>query len=237
MSLEGAHVVVCDDEADMRETVGEYLERRGCRVSLAADARALYSVLDQEESVAAVILDVTMPGEDGFTVLKKIRSSHDLAVIMLTASGELIDRVLGLELGADDYLGKPVELRELEARLKTVLRRIRNTKPAVSQSAVSRVGPHALDKDAAQLRDPEGHVIPLTPMEFRTLELFLENRGRVLSRDQLLRLAEERGWEAFDRSIDLRISRLRRKIEPNPSEPTIIRTVRGIGYILDAAQD
>jgi two-component system phosphate regulon response regulator OmpR len=154
---------------------------------------------------------------------------------MLTASSELVDRVVGLELGADDYLGKPFELRELEARIKSVLRRTRGRRDDEGGAGVRRieVGPHRLDVEGAELRGADGRVIPLTPMEFRTLQLFVENRGRVLTRDRLLDLAAERGWDAFDRSVDLRVSRLRRKIEPNPAEPTIIRTVRGIGYILD----
>jgi two-component system phosphate regulon response regulator OmpR len=234
MPNEHACLVVCDDEADLRLTVGEYLRRRGHRVLEAADAAALYALLDATPEVDLVVLDIGMPGEDGLTALGRLRARYGVAVIMLTASSELVDRVVGLELGADDYLGKPFELRELEARIKSVLRRTRARRaPDDARRRGVEVGPHLLDLDGGELRGADGRVIPLTPMELRTLQLFVENRGRILSRDRILDLAAERGWDAFDRSVDLRVSRLRRKIEPNPAEPTIIRTVRGLGYILD----
>lgn len=235
---EQACLVVCDDEADLRVTVGEYLRRRGYHVIEAADAGALYAAMAGSPEVDLVILDIAMPGEDGLAALARLRAGRDVAVIMLTASSGLVDRVVGLELGADDYLGKPFELRELEARIKSVLRRSRARPPPPVAPAGRgvEVGPHRLDIEGAELRGPDGRVIALTPMEFRTLLLFVENRGRVLTRDRLLELAADRGWDAFDRSVDLRVSRLRRKIEPNPAEPTIIRTVRGIGYILDNPQ-
>jgi two-component system phosphate regulon response regulator OmpR len=238
MSGEQACLVVCDDEADIRATVGEYLRRRGYHVIEAAGTAELYAALDDAPGVDLVILDIAMPGEDGLSALARLRAGRDVAVIMLTASSGLVDRVVGLELGADDYLGKPFELRELEARVKSVLRRSRARQaPAAAPPARGvEVGPHRLDIEGAELRGPDGRAIALTPMEFRTLLLFVENRGRVLTRDRLLELAAERGWDAFDRSVDLRVSRLRRKIEPNPAEPTIIRTVRGIGYILDNPQ-
>jgi two-component system phosphate regulon response regulator OmpR len=235
MSADHPCVVICDDEADLRATLGEYLRRRGYAVIEAAHAGALHVALASTPEVDLVILDIAMPGEDGLTALGRLRAGREVAVIMLTASSELVDRVVGLELGADDYLGKPFELRELEARIKSVLRRTRGRRDDEGGAGVRRieVGPHRLDVEGAELRGADGRVIPLTPMEFRTLQLFVENRGRVLTRDRLLDLAAERGWDAFDRSVDLRVSRLRRKIEPNPAEPTIIRTVRGIGYILD----
>lgn len=229
-------VVLCDDEPELRQTVGDYLQRRGYRVIEAADAAALHAVVAATPDVDLVVLDISMPGEDGLSALARLRARHDLAVIMLTGSAGLIDRVVGLELGADDYLGKPFELRELEARIKSVLRRTRARSapvPAVQGQGIP-VGPHRLDLAAAELRRADGSVIRLTPMEYRTLELFIENRGRVVTRDRLLDLASARGWDAFDRSVDLRVSRLRQKIEPNPAEPSLIRTVRGIGYIFDA---
>lgn len=235
MPAEHGLVVICDDEAELRATVGEYLRRRGHQVREAADAAALHALLAEVPGVDLVVLDIEMPGEDGLTTLRRLRAERDIAVIMLTASGGFVDRVVGLELGADDYIGKPFELRELEARIRTVLRRTR-ARPAAGGGAAAQgieIGPHRLDLEAAELRGADGRVIPLTPMEFRTLRLFVENRGRVLSRDRLLDLAAERGWEAFDRSVDLRVSRLRSKIEANPAEPALIRTVRGMGYILD----
>jgi two-component system phosphate regulon response regulator OmpR len=237
MSTDHPCVVICDDEADLRATLGEYLRRRGYTVIEAANAAELHTTVSGTTDVDLVVLDIEMPGEDGLAALGRLRAGHDVAVIMLTASSGLVDRVVGLELGADDYLGKPFELRELEARIKSVLRRTRvrqDSVPAERGRGIE-IGPHRLDLEGAELRGPDGRVIPLTPMEFRTLQLFVENRGRVLTRDRILDLAAERGWEAFDRSVDLRVSRLRRKIEPNPAEPTVIRTVRGIGYILDPA--
>ena len=152
----------------------------------------------------------------------------------LTATAEVVDRILGLEMGADDYLGKPVDLRELEARLKTVLRR-RTSSPAEAETGEieGRIpfGPCTLDLEAAQLFGPEGEEIQITAMEFSLLKVFANNRGRVLNRDQLLEQAHDRDWDPFDRSIDIRISRLRRKIEPNATKPEVIRTVRGIGYV------
>ncbi len=228
-------ILVCDDEEELREMVGEYLERRGFSVVQCTDAPSLRTAMDQHGGrIAAIILDINMPGEDGLSALRALRVEHDTPVIMLTATAEVVDRILGLEMGADDYLGKPVDLRELEARLKTVLRR-RAPPPqaAGAEAATSRIsfGPCTLDLEAALLFDASGAEIPITSMEFSLLKVFARNRGRVLNRDQLLEQAHDRDWDPFDRSIDIRISRLRRKIEPNPSRPEVIRTVRGLGYV------
>ena len=235
MTLDGIRAVVCDDEEDLRKTVGEYLSRKGCNVVLAGNGEELRAALVEDPAIKLVILDIAMPGEDGLTILRWLRQECDIAVIMLTASTDLVDRVVGLELGADDYLGKPVALRELEARIKSVMRRARASEAVkpISPANAIKLGPHYYEPDRALLRDADGIEIQLTPMEIRTLELFVENRGRVMSRERLLEIAEERGWEAFDRSIDLRVSRLRRKIEPDPAEPSIIRTIRGVGYLFD----
>ncbi|MEM7505677.1 MAG: response regulator [Pseudomonadota bacterium] len=230
-----AHILVCDDEQDVREMLSEYLERRGFQVSTAGDGQELRAVLDTR-SVDAIVLDINMPGEDGLSVLRNLRIDNPVPVIMLTATAEVIDRILGLEMGADDYLGKPVDLRELEARLKTVLRR-QAPVPAATEagngSSEARIpfGLCTLDMEAAALYDGDGAEVPITAMEFSLLKVFAENKGRVLNRDQLLDQAHDRDWDPFDRSIDIRISRLRRKIEPNASKPEVIRTVRGLGYI------
>ncbi|MEM1297724.1 MAG: response regulator [Pseudomonadota bacterium] len=228
------HILVCDDEEDVREMVGEYLLRRGFMVSTASDASELREVLE-EKSIDAIVLDINMPGEDGLSALRSLRATNNMPVIMLTATAEVVDRILGLEMGADDYLGKPVDLRELEARLKTVLRRS-TTAPAAEPAdtkAAGKVlfGPCTLDLESALLFGPDGDEIPITAMEFSLLKVFANNRGRVLNRDQLLDQAHDRDWDPFDRSIDIRISRLRRKIEPNAQKPEVIRTVRGIGYV------
>jgi two-component system phosphate regulon response regulator OmpR len=226
------HILVCDDEEDVREMVGEYLLRRGFAVSTAQDANELRKMLE-DPSINAVILDINMPGEDGLSALRSLRAENDLPVIMLTATADVVDRILGLEMGADDYLGKPVDLRELEARLKTVLRRRVAAPAAEAQLAAGKVpfGPCTLDLESALLFGPDGDEIPITAMEFSLLKVFAENQGRVLNRDQLLDQAHDRDWDPFDRSIDIRISRLRRKIEPNAQKPEVIRTVRGLGYI------
>jgi DNA-binding response OmpR family regulator len=232
--MNGAHVLVCDDEADIREMIAEYLGRRGFAVTVAGNAAELRAAL-AEKPVELILLDIAMPGEDGLSVLRGLRAAETrVPVIMLTAAGETVDRILGLEMGADDYLGKPVDLRELEARIKAVLRRAVAPDPALDASRKRwRFGKCLLDIEAAKLFAEDGSEVPLTAMEFALLKLFAENRGRVLNRDQILENAHDRSWDPFDRSIDIRISRIRRKIEVNPEKPVAIRTVRGIGYVYD----
>jgi two-component system phosphate regulon response regulator OmpR len=176
-----------------------------------------------------VLLDVRLPGEDGLALARWLRERHEVAIIMVTAAGEVIDRVVGLEVGADDYIAKPFDLRELLARIKSVLRRSR--KPTAGTSRRVSFGACTLDLDRHQLIGRDGEEIPLTGMEFDLLRAFAEHPNRVLSRDQLLTLTRNREWEPFDRSIDIRIARLRRKIELDPENPKTIKTVRGSGYI------
>lgn len=229
-------ILVCDDEPHLREMVAEYLSERGYGILEAASASDMKSLLESR-TPDLIVLDINMPGTDGLTALRELRSSSEIPVIMLTAASEVIDRVIGLEMGADDYVGKPVDLRELEARIKATLRRQNLVHAEIEQKDRARgtvvFGPCRLDLDGARLFDEGGDEIPLTAMEFSLLRVFVENRGRVLNRDQLLEQAHDKGWEPFDRSIDLRISRLRRKIENNPTKPETIRTVRGIGYVFD----
>ena len=236
MNTERQHnIIVCDDEVDLREMLQEYLQKRGYAVRLAENAEALYALVEESEP-DLIILDINMPGEDGLMALRRLRMDRNTPVVMLTAAGETVDKIVGLEMGADDYLGKPVDLRELEARIKAVLRRHADPVPAQATSGgSSRVpfGDHQLDLDAAKLLDADDVEVPLTAMEYRLLKLFAENKSRVLNRDQILEQAHDRSWDPYDRSIDIRISRLRRKIEKNPQKPTIIRTVRGIGYVFD----
>lgn len=217
--------------------LAEYLSRRGFSISQAGNAEELRASLETAMP-DLILLDINMPGESGLSVLKSLEADQNPPVIMLTAASDVVDRIIGLEMGADDYLGKPVDLRELEARIKAVLRR-----KAAPESAEKpcdddtrqrfRFGKTWLDLEAAKLTDEEGNEIPLTSMEFNLLKLFARNRGRVLNRDQILEGAHDRSWDPFDRSIDIRISRIRRKIEINPQKPAVIRTVRGIGYIYD----
>lgn len=228
------HILVCDDEEDVRDMVGEYLLRRGFMVSTASNATELRAVLE-DKTIDAIVLDINMPGEDGLIALRSLRATNPVPVIMLTATAEVVDRILGLEMGADDYLGKPVDLRELEARLKTVLRRGTSAPEedvrAAQVAGIVQFGSCKLDLESALLFGPDGEEISITAMEFSLLKVFANNRGRVLNRDQLLDQAHDRDWDPFDRSIDIRISRLRRKIEPNAQKPEVIRTVRGLGYI------
>jgi len=226
------HVLICDDEVELREMLAEYLGQRGFRTSLAGNATELRSQLDAERP-DLILLDINMPGEDGLSVLRSLQGPDAPLVIMLTAAGEVVDRVVGLEMGADDYLAKPVDLRELASRIKAVLRRrVSTAEPATGRTRF-RFGKTWLDLEAAKLIAEDGSEVPLTAMEFNLLKLFAQNAGRVLNRDQILEGAHDRSWDPFDRSIDIRISRIRKKIEINPSKPEVIRTVRGVGYIYD----
>ncbi|UAB89902.1 response regulator [Ruegeria sp. SCSIO 43209] len=235
MNDQKTHILVCDDEIDVREMLQEYLSKRGYEVSAAAGGEELRSVISSR-AVDVMIMDINMPKEDGLSILRSLRPENTTPVIMLTAAGDVVDRIIGLEMGADDYLGKPVDLRELEARIKALLRRgaINESLPAdASEGNLALFGDYTLDKEAAKLLAPDGSEVPLTAMEYSLLKVFAENKGRVLNRDQLLEQAHDRSWDPFDRSIDIRISRLRRKLETNPEKPEIIRTVRGIGYVYD----
>lgn len=234
MNEQATRILVCDDEVHLREMVGEYLTERGFEVVEACDAGSLKTCMEEREP-DLVILDVNMPGADGLAALRDLRTSSTVPVIMLTAAAGVIDRVVGLEMGADDYVGKPVDLRELEARIKAALRRRTFSNKEEEQrnrlGGTIPFGACRLDLDGAKLYGNDGNEIVITAMEFSLLRVFVENRGRVLNRDQLLEQAHDKDWEPFDRSIDLRISRIRRKIEVNPTKPEVIRTVRGLGYI------
>lgn len=239
------HIAVVDDERDIRETVAEYLEMNGYKVSKADGGPALRRLAEQGR-IDLAVLDVTMPGEDGLSVARWLREHSGAGVIMLTARDSVVDRVVGIEMGADDYVTKPFDLRELLARVKAVLRRVGRTAmppgatpfangPATRNEV--RFGACRLDLDAHKLFGPDGGEIPLTSMEFDLLKAFAERPNRVLSRDQLLDLAHNRDFEPFDRSIDIRIARIRRKIESDPAKPAVIKTVRGAGYLFSAAAD
>ncbi len=230
-----ARILVCGDEADLREMLAEYLGKRGFRATTAADAAGMRRAIERD-APDLIVLDVMMPGEDGLTALRDLRvRGRRIPVVMLTARGEVVDKIVGLEMGADDYLAKPVDLRELEARLKAVLRwvAVEPAEPAAAPGQRWRFGKCWLDIRGAKLLTEDGEEVPLTAMEFNLLKLFAEKRGRVLNRDQILEGVRDRSWDPFDRSIDIRISRIRRKIEVDPAKPAVIRTVRGIGYVYD----
>lgn len=234
------HIVVVDDEPDIRDTLRDYLEMKGYRVSCADGGVALRSLVDRSEFDLA-ILDINMPGEDGLTLARFLKETTNAGIMFLTAAGETVDRIVGLEIGADDYMPKPFDLRELHARVKAILRRVNAQAPAENTTMGDEVrfGQCTLNLGAHTLIDPDGGDIAITAMEFDLLKTFAQNPNRVLSRDRLLDLAHNRDWDPYDRSIDIRITRLRRKIEPDPSKPEIIKTVRGAGYVFqtDCAPD
>jgi DNA-binding response OmpR family regulator len=229
------HIVVVDDEADVRDTLKEYLCNQGLQVTALDSGAALRQLVETEEPFDIALLDITMPGEDGLSLARFLRERTRVGIIMVTASGDTVDRIVGLEMGADDYIPKPVDLRELLARIKAVLRRTavqaKGDSPDDGEHRVVDFGQCRLDLDSHKLFDEDGKEMPLTAMEFDLLQAFAERPNRVLSRDQLLEMAHNRGWEPFDRSIDIRIARIRRKVERDPGKPQVIKTVRGAGYI------
>jgi two-component system phosphate regulon response regulator OmpR len=225
------HIVVVDDEPDVREMVQEYLIDHGFLVSQ-ADGGETLRLLMSERPVDLVLLDINMPEEDGLSIARSLKKRGDVGIIMVTANSDTVDRVVGLELGADDYVAKPFDLREVLARVRAVLRRISAPdQPPATMGAEVRFGDYMLNLDSHRLYAGDGREVPITAMEFDMLQLFAQNPGRVLSRDRILELAHAKEMEAFDRSVDTRIVRLRQKIERDPSFPQVIKTVRGAGYI------
>ena len=226
-------VLVVDDDPGIRELLADYLGEHGCTVHLAADCAEARELL-ASQPIGVALLDVGLPGEDGLSFARHLRERHHVGIVMVSGAGETIDRIIGLEVGADDYLAKPFELRELRARLRSVARRYAPLAPRAAGAEPTRrvqVGACLLDLDRQQLFAVDGGDIPVTSMEFNLLRLFSERPNRPLSRDTILELTQNRDWDPFDRSIDIRIARLRRKIEPDPDHPRVIRTVRGVGYM------
>lgn len=231
-------ILVVDDDPDIRELLEDYLGDQGYKVVALATADAFRKALAEHEP-DVVLLDVGLPGEDGLSLARHVREHFDVGIIMVSGAGETIDRIVGLEVGADDYLAKPFDPRELLARVKSVLRRYQHQPDKVpaeegrDSAAPRRVpfGVGLLDLDRCQLLDADGKEIPITAMEFELLKVFCERPNRPLSRDQLLNLTQNRDWDPYDRSIDIRIARLRRKIEPDPERPLFLKTVRGMGYM------
>ncbi len=226
-----AHIVVVDDDPDVRETVAEYLRRNGFAVSEAEGGAALREIMGRRP-IDLAVLDVNMPGEDGLTLAREIRGSGRAGIIMLTANSDDLDKIVGLEVGADDYVTKPYNPRELLARVKAVLRRARGGgSETATLGREVQMGKCRLNLDTRRLYEADGSEVAITAMEFDLLRTFAERPNRVLSRDQLLDLAHSKEMEPFDRSIDTRITRIRRKIELDPAKPDCIRTVRGTGYV------
>ena len=235
---DASRILVVDDDSDVRFMLRRYLARHGFDVEVAEDGAKLRQLV-AERHFDLVVLDLNMPGEDGISLARFLRDNHPMGIIMLTAASEVVDRIVGLEVGADDYVTKPFEPRELLARIKSVLRRVEHAAPAaqpLGEDGRMPFGSCSLDTNARRLFDENGEEITITSMEYDLLKAFADHPNRVLSRDQLLNLAHNRDWEPFDRSIDIRITRLRRKIEPDPAKPQIIKTVRGAGYIYVVGQ-
>ncbi|WP_261844846.1 response regulator [Aliamphritea ceti] len=230
-----SHILVVDDHKDIRDLVARYLTEHGYRVTTAKDGKAMKAALSAS-AIDLVILDVMMPGEDGLSLCRNLREQGAMPVIMLTAMAEQTDRVVGLEMGADDYLTKPFFPRELLARIKAVLRRTAAMPPqkaALTEDIVC-FDRWQLDVSRRELIGEDGVAVPLSTSEYKLLSTFLAHPKHVLSREQLLDLTQGRQAEVFDRSIDNQVSRLRRKIEENPSKPCLIKTVWGGGYTLTA---
>jgi len=229
------HILIVDDDAEIRSLLREYFEKNGYRVSLAADGKGLRAAFSVGEP-DLVVLDLMLPGEDGFTLCRELRARSDVPIIMLTARGEDTDRIVGLELGADDYLAKPFNARELLARVKSVLRRMRalpgNLKPDIVKGF--RFAGWTLDIATRNLTSPKGVVIALSGTEFRLLRTLVSHPNRVLTREQLIDLMLSRDAAPFDRAIDVQVSRLRQRLGEDAKEPVLIKTVRSQGYVLAA---
>jgi len=229
------HLLIVDDDKELCSLLSKFLSRHGYRVSIAHNGSQMASILEVSR-ISLVILDLMLPGEDGLALCRRLRATSTLPIIMLTAMGDEVDRIIGLEMGADDYLAKVANPRELLARVRAVLRRV-GAPGAGSSSGQGRILEFAgwrLDVTHRQLFSTKGTLVPLRAGEFDLLLAFVQRPQRVLTRDQLLDLSRGRSANAFDRSIDVQISRIRRKIELDPKEPTLIKTVRSGGYILAA---
>lgn len=223
--------LIVDDDVPIRELLCDYLARFNIQCRGVTDGNEMRKALEQE-NFDVIVLDLMLPGEDGLSLCRWLRGTSDIPILMLTARCEPTDRIIGLELGADDYMAKPFEPRELVARIQTVLRRVRDDRN--DQRSIVRFDAWRLNSVLRQLTAADGLVVPLSNAEFRLLRVFLERPRRVLSREQLLDAARGRSIEAFDRSIDLLVSRLRQKLGDDPKNPQLIKTVRGEGYLFDA---
>ncbi|QFI69773.1 response regulator [Sinorhizobium alkalisoli] len=230
------HILVVDDDPRIRQMLARYFEDEGYRVSLAGDGREMRDSLETQ-AIDIILLDLVLPGEDGLALARDIRARSDIPIIMLTGRNDVVDRIVGLEIGADDYIAKPFHLREVLARLRSALRRRQPPAASVRNETQSEIysfeGWH-LDVGRRQLLSDEGKEILLTTGEFDMLCVLVKHAGRVLQRERLMDLTRGRNLEAFDRTIDAQIARLRRKIELDPSNPALIKSVRGVGYVFSA---
>ena len=229
---DGPHLLIVDDDREIRDLLARFLRKHGFRIQTAADGREMFAALGAGR-FDLIVLDLMLPGEDGLSLCRRVRANSALPIVMLTAVGEDTDRIVGLELGADDYLSKPFNPRELLARIRAVLRRATETRRQTDDGRARRFEfqDWTLDADRRTLHAPDGAPADLTAGEYGLLLAFVEHPGRVLTRDQLLDLTRGREAGPFDRSVDIQVSRLRRKIEDDPKRPALIKTVRSGGYV------
>ncbi|HVO88023.1 MAG TPA: response regulator [Casimicrobiaceae bacterium] len=226
-----ATLLIVDDEAEVREVLHEYLVAHGY-TAIAAESAAEAKNIAAKQPIDLALLDIRMPGEDGLSLARHLRERYArIAIVMLTSADTVVDRIVGLEMGADDYVSKPFDPRELLARVKSVLRRTSLARSAELGSERVRVGRCVFDIAAHRLTDENGEDVPISPLEFDLLKALVDHPNRALSRERILNLHQARDWDPFDRSVDLRIMRLRKKIEPDPEHPRFIRTIRNEGYI------
>src|SRR5215468_4451655 len=226
-----ATILIVDDEPEVRSVLEEYFAAHGY-APIGAENAAAAKAIAADNPVDLALVDINMPGEDGLSLARHLRERYaKIAIVMLTSAGTVVDRIVGLEMGADDYVAKPFDPRELAARVKSVLRRTSAAGRAELGASRVRIGRCVLDVDAHRLIDDKGKEVPMSPLEFDLLKALAEHPNRALSRERILNLHQQRDWDPFDRSVDLRIMRLRRKIEPDPEHPRFIRTIRNEGYI------
>ncbi len=223
-------VSVVDDDPSIRETLSAFLDAEGYEVSLAADALGLERIL-RTTAVELVLLDIRLPGRDGLSLTREIREKSEIGIILITGRNDKVDRILGLEYGADDYIAKPIDERELLPRVRNLLRRVGHSSVANWAETLG-IGRYTLDIRRRRLADDRGRTIPLTTAEFDLLGVFARNAGRVMSRERLIAATSRRRWDPLDRTVDTLVRRLRRKIEVDPEKPTLITTVHGSGYML-----
>src|SRR5215467_13993895 len=226
-----ATILIVDDEPDVRAVLEEYFSTHGYSAISAENASAAKSVAAKHR-IDLALVDINMPGEDGLSLARHLRESYArTAIVMLTSAGTVIDRIVGLEMGADDYVPKPFDPRELLARIKSVLRRTSSAGRADLGAERVRIGQCVLDLAAHRLTDKAGGEVPMSPLEFDLLKAFAEHPNQALSRERILGFSQQRDWDPFNRSVDLRIMRLRKKVEPDPEHPQFIKTVRNEGYV------
>ena len=226
-----ATLLVVDDEPEVRDVLEEYFGAHGY-ATIGAESAAAARAIAAAQPVDVALIDIHMPGEDGLSLARHLRERYEkTAIVMLTSASTVIDRIVGLEMGADDYVPKPFDPRELAARVKSVLRRTSASARAEIGAERIRVGRCVLDLAAHRLTDEDGESVPMTPLEFDLLKALVEHPNQALSRERILNLSQQRDWDPFDRSVDLRVMRLRKKIEPDPEHPRFIRTIRNAGYI------